>query len=151
MRIEPPLGRIQTLVSVHKFKPSACQFYILCGSSQGPFHGDSDCITSSHGKWEGAGGQPFFDGTIRLNGEEGTVQETLPWTDDFKLATVTCTQPVPLPGGPGLRGLDRVGRDREYHEFAGFLAELLVFDRALDGSEVAAVEAYLRAKHAHLL
>jgi hypothetical protein len=45
------------------------------------------------------------------------------------------------------KGIDRIGRDRIYHEFAGYLTELLVWDRALSDEEVRIVEEYLLQKY----
>ena len=160
MDIEPPLSQTQTVISVHKFKDLAdrrphggAQFYIITGSSQGPFHGAGGhtkgaCITSGDGKWAGAGGEPFYNGTIRLDGVQSAVKEQMVWKDTLRIASVSCTHPVPYGvDSPGERGTNRIGRDRDYHEFAGLIAELLVYSRALSPDEIDRVERYLRAKH----
>ena len=44
-------------------------------------------------------------------------------------------------------GVDRIGRDRDFHEFAGYLTELLVWDCNLSPEEVRSVEEYLQRKY----
>jgi len=161
LTINPALEHVQTLISVHKFKDSTrgtdgsprAQFYIICGTEQGPFHGaggntPGTCITSGDGAWEGAGGKPFYDGEIRIGGIAQQVKNTAVWKDTFKVATVTCTDKVPADTcNWGSRGVDRIGRDRMFHEFAGFLSELLVFNRQLSAMEIASIEDYLALKY----
>ena len=44
-------------------------------------------------------------------------------------------------------GIDRIGRDRTTHEFAGFLTELLVWSTELSDEDVRTVEEYLLQKY----
>jgi hypothetical protein len=122
MEISPPLEQIQTMLSVHRFKPpsraGSSTFYIITGTSQGPFHGNEEFITSGHGAWEGAEGEPYYNGHIRLNGGEAQpIKETKIWRDAFRVATVACTSAVPVRGSRDK--VDRIGRDRDCHQFAG--------------------------------
>jgi hypothetical protein len=174
MAISPPLTVIQTIISVHKFKDPRSMdkrscFYIITGTSQGPFHGgeasgagDEDratdeagnfasplvgyTITSGHGAWEGAEGQPFWEGSIRVNVEDAKpTNETQIWCDELRVATVTMDNAVPVNGTASK--VDRIGRDRDCHAFSGFVAELLVFNRLLTEDEIQSSEQYLRGRH----
>jgi hypothetical protein len=148
MDIVPPLTNIQTIISFHRFKdtrPGVSPFYILCGSEQGPFHGDGNFIASEqHGGY--GQGLPFCNGVMRLNGVVvGPPKQITAWKESFQVATVLCQSPVPV--NRDSRCVDRIGRDRVYHEFPGFLTELLVYNRELSTVEVEAVEEYLFQKY----
>jgi hypothetical protein len=117
MAIVPPLECIQTMISVHKFKtlgvnePQTSVFYIISGSSQGPFHGDDEYITCGHGAWEGAEGLNYYNGTIRLSGDEGVpIKETKIWRDAFQVATVECAGQVPNSNRQSSSKVNRIGR-----------------------------------------
>ena len=147
MRIDPPLQAIQTIISVHKFKRcrDMAAHYIFSGDEQSPFHGDNDKISSGHGAW--AAGVPFFEANIRLNSGVGEpTKHTMAWTEEFKVASVVMSK-GPVPTDRDGSRVNRIGRDRQYHEFAGFLAEVLVWNRELSEQEVIVVEKYLRSKH----
>eukprot|EP01036_Dinobryon_divergens_P035402 gene35402-45868_t len=147
MKIEPPMDKIQTIISVHKFKVGmdGAYHYIFTGEQQSPFHGDNGMIASSHGRI--GQGSPFNDAHIRLNGVNRDLTErTSAWKDEFKVASVVMsTGAVPV-DNRWLR-INRIGRDREFHEFPGLVSELLVWNRALSLDEVLSVEEYLHEKY----
>ena len=147
MKIGPPMDKIQTIISVHKFKDgrNSAYHYIFTGEHQSPFHGGNGMIASSHGR--NGQGSPFNDARIRLNGVKSDLTErTLAWKDEFKVASVVMsTGAVPVDNN-SLR-INRIGRDREFHEFPGLVSELLVWNRALSVDEVLSVEDYLHEKH----
>lgn len=151
--LEPGLpDGVRTIVSVHTFGTeidinsyggvSKCQFYIISGDCQGPFHAESEQICSGHGSW--AGGEAFCNGTIRLDGADAvavksvTIQEFV----EPRLAVVQCTEP----GCVSLRGpgMNRIGRDRNCHAYNGILHALLVYNRALLDEEIIAIESHMR-------
>ena len=147
MQIDPPMQAIQTIISVHRFKNCKDHMqYIFSGDEQSPLCGEKDTISGQHGVH--AAGMPFNKADIRLNSGVGkpTVQTTA-WTDEFKVASVVMSMgPVPT-DRMGSR-INRIGRDRNFHDFAGFLVEVLVWNRELSEKEVLAVESYLHSKHA---
>jgi len=148
----------RTMVSVHTWIPregsDKCNFYIFSGKEQGPFHcASGDGIYSGHGTWVGAGGTHFHNGTIRVNGcEPRAVKELSTWRDGIKIATVQTQhgQIVPDFTGPGFKKrmlrVNRIGRDRVYHEFRGQLGEVMVWDRVLTQEEIEEVELVLFKK-----
>ena len=124
----------------------ACNFYVLTGSEFEctPFHGMPEIIVSK--EWANGGTSPFIEAKIRLNGGDGIFAlNTKIWTDEFKVASVVMNgNAVPQTCS---KGIDRIGRDRTYHEFAGYLTELLVWNRGLSDAEVRTVEEYLLQKY----
>lgn len=153
MEITPPLSAVQTIVSVHKFKPNTkgiggertCPFYIFSGTEQGPFHGDINGAIASYQHGGYGGGKMYCDGSISLNGETHRVMDVRAWTDDFKVATVRCLEPVPR--DESKKRVNLIGRDRVYHEFPGYLKEVFVYSRLLTEQEIETLESYLRKKH----
>eukprot|EP01062_Namystynia_karyoxenos_P059531 TRINITY_DN50987_c0_g1_i1.p2 TRINITY_DN50987_c0_g1~~TRINITY_DN50987_c0_g1_i1.p2 ORF type:complete len:329 (+),score=98.65 TRINITY_DN50987_c0_g1_i1:84-989(+) len=135
---------VLTIVSVHKFNPITWpgrkNFYILCGARQGALHG-GDGGTHGYGSGNGWGakrqisqaGGDFVDGTHVTN-----------WFD-FSVATMVadCREcdNVNWPGG-----VNRIGRDRDCHEFKGAVKEVLVFAGQLPTDQLAVVESYLASK-----
>jgi len=139
---------VRTVISVHSFlhDPTVpCQFYIITGDDQGPFHATEDVICSGHGSW--AGGEAFCNGTIRLDGQSGVpVRETSIQEFDgrARVAVVECAA-VGCTNKQG-NGMNRIGRDRDCHAFTGRVHELLVYDCALASSDVIDIEEYLMRK-----
>ena len=90
-------------------------------------------------------GNTFDKGVkIRLNGRVGPqTVDTAIWADKFRVASVV------MEGNavPPTKGIDRIGRDRNNFEFAGFLTELLVWNKSLSDVEVQVVEEYLLQKY----
>ena len=112
----------------------------MTSSDNFPFHGTDEFIASA----KYARDSPFKDAKVRINGGEGIpTVETKIWKDKFKVASVV------MEGNavPPTEGIDRIGRDRIYFEFAGYLTELLVWSRKLSVDEVEVVEEYLLQKY----
>jgi len=157
LRLESELECVHTVISVHCFhKEHGAErkpFYILSGTSQGPFHGDSidghDMLVSGHGLWVTP---EAYCGRIRVDGRPWRYVKDVKTWHEPSVAVLECSD--------GIRygeGLNRIGRDRGsaqtagYHEFCGSLGELLIYDRPLSDFEVVAIEGYLREKWRALL
>ena len=92
-------------------------------------------------------GNKFESVNIRLNGRVGpNTKDTAIWKDQFKVASLVIPDNAIFRESEG-KGVNRIGRDRDAWEFAGYLTELLVWDRALSDEEVRTVEEYLLQKY----
>lgn len=152
--ISPPMPSIGTVISVHTFHAntgSRSQFYIFAGSQQGPFHGGSkNEVVTGHGSWVSP---VVYNGGISVNmAPEEKCADAKIWYDELKLARLTCSHPfnastlAKYHQWPHTHAVNRIGRDRRYHEFSGSIAELCVFDRLLSAREAREVEVYLAGK-----
>jgi hypothetical protein len=150
MKIVPPLLDIETIISVHCWKaptsPERIPFYIICGTDQGPFQGNSD----KHGICsETQQGEPYYQSSIRLNGVSHRSNEVKVWRDQMKIASIVFDSRVPV--NRNHLGVNQIGRaqidPQTSHEFAGYLTELLVFHRRLSENEIVVIENYLRVKY----
>jgi hypothetical protein len=148
-RINPPFQRVGTIISLHTQLETAfikegkrvC-FYILSGSGNHvPLHGNPDGRIVDD--WNSR--EEFRQGKFRKNQENWSVpSEVKFWFDRFEVATLSPTNPIS--GYDATAGTNRIGRDRECHEFSGKLKELFVFDRVLSDEEISVVENYLLSK-----
>jgi hypothetical protein len=148
-RINPPFQRVGTIISLHtqletafiKEKKRVC-FYILSGAgSHFPLHGSSArrILDDQHSR------QEFRRGKFRKNQENWiTPSQVEVWLDRLEVATLSPTSPISE--YDATHGMNRIGRDRECHEFSGKLKELFVFDRVLSDEEISTVENYLLSK-----
>lgn len=146
--------RVHTLISVHRFEPpvpgqSDCQFYVLSGEQQGPFHGGKEEVINGHGGWVSPHAQ---NGTIRLSGMEArpAVDYRISDWNVFNVSVFECEdvlhQGTMSQGHDFRRTVNRIGRDRNCHAFNGSIAELLIFSEPLTLQEIEHIEQYLTHK-----
>jgi hypothetical protein len=159
--IDPPLNKIQTVLSVHTFHESRkCQHYIFSGTDQSPFHGGTSGrdnppleqrLVSGHGAHVN---RLPFNASVRINRDDPQIMnQTSCWSDELKLAHVVLSESLATKTtrNNGRCNLavrcSHIGRDRaDCHEFNGSIAELLVWDRALTEIEIEDMEDYLCKK-----
>eukprot|EP00658_Telonema_sp_P-2_P056884 TRINITY_DN45344_c0_g1_i4.p1 TRINITY_DN45344_c0_g1~~TRINITY_DN45344_c0_g1_i4.p1 ORF type:complete len:255 (-),score=49.51 TRINITY_DN45344_c0_g1_i4:254-1018(-) len=150
------LTSVHTLISVHCFEDSEAikaerrsQFYILSGDHQGPFHGGPNEPISGHGQWVSP---HAYNGSLRVNGGPSIpVSETsLDNLKKFNVCTLQCadtlSQQSMTQGHRFGKTVNRIGRDRTYHEFSGKLAELIVLSEPIEPTQIIKFENYLRSK-----
>eukprot|EP00759_Apiculatamorpha_spiralis_P013258 PhF_6_TR19971/c0_g1_i4/m.29122 len=128
----------QTIISVHSFEQKdqldhqavhgypgeLCNFYIFTDSSKIEMHGGAEADASNL-----CGGPASVHGKVKLNGGPVVAGSTLRrWTDQPpKLAVLSL---------PNVVQTNRIGADRECHQFCGTICELLTFDRHLSDEEI---------------
>jgi hypothetical protein len=152
--VDPPLTKIQTVLSVHTFHESRkCQHYIFSGTDQSPFHGGTNGrdnppleqrLVSGHGAWVN---RLPFDASVRINrADPQLMNQALCWSDELKLAHVILPESLATETTRNNGRCSHIGRDNVYPAFSGSIAELLVWDRRLTESEIEDMEDYLCKK-----